>query len=59
MSANASIKAAPTSTSNGQLNDLMLEIQGLKTYFYTEDGVVKAVDGVEVRLKPQIGRAHV
>ena len=24
-----------------------LEIRNLKTYFYTEDGVVKAVDGVD------------
>lgn len=51
MSANANIKTAPTSTSNGQLNDLMLEIQGLKTYFYTEDGVVKAVDGVDLYVR--------
>jgi oligopeptide/dipeptide ABC transporter ATP-binding protein len=26
----------------------MLEIRGLKTYFFTEDGVVKAVDGVDL-----------
>jgi oligopeptide/dipeptide ABC transporter ATP-binding protein len=26
----------------------MLEIRGLKTYFYTEDGIVKAVDGVDL-----------
>ncbi len=25
----------------------MLEVRGLKTYFYTEAGVVKAVDGVD------------
>jgi oligopeptide/dipeptide ABC transporter ATP-binding protein len=25
----------------------ILEVRGLKTYFYTEDGVVKAVDGVD------------
>jgi len=25
----------------------VLEVRGLKTYFYTEDGVVKAVDGVD------------
>lgn len=51
MIANANIKTAPTSTSNGQLNDLMLEIQGLKIYFYTEDGVVKAVDGVDLYVR--------
>lgn len=27
--------------------DRLLEVQGLKTYFYTEDGVVPAVDGVD------------
>ena len=32
-------------------SDYMLDIQGLKTYFYTEDGVVKAVDGVDLQLK--------
>ena len=29
----------------------LLEINGLKTYFYTEDGVVKAVDGVDFNVK--------
>ncbi len=28
--------------------DNMLDVRGLKTYFYTEDGVVKAVDGVDL-----------
>jgi peptide/nickel transport system ATP-binding protein len=28
--------------------DTLLEIRGLKTYFFTEDGVVKAVDGVDI-----------
>jgi oligopeptide/dipeptide ABC transporter ATP-binding protein len=27
--------------------DLLLDVRNLKTYFYTEDGVVKAVDGVD------------
>lgn len=27
--------------------DTILDVRGLKTYFYTEDGVVKAVDGVD------------
>jgi oligopeptide/dipeptide ABC transporter ATP-binding protein len=30
----------------------LLEVKGLKTYFYTEDGVVKAVDGVDFYVKP-------
>ncbi len=30
----------------------LLEVENLKTYFYTEDGVVPAVDGVDFSLKP-------
>jgi len=29
----------------------ILEIRNLRTYFYTEDGIVKAVDGVDIELK--------
>ncbi len=29
----------------------LLEIKGLKTYFFTEDGIVKAVDGVDFNVK--------
>ena len=43
------------SSTNGRArdakSDLMLEIKGLKTQFYTEDGVVKAVDGVDLYVK--------
>jgi oligopeptide/dipeptide ABC transporter ATP-binding protein len=35
-----------------ELSDpFLLEIKGMKTYFYTEDGVVKAVDGVDFNVK--------
>ncbi|MEW6404863.1 MAG: ABC transporter ATP-binding protein [Chloroflexota bacterium] len=30
----------------------LLEVQNLKTYFFTEDGVVKAVDGVDIEVYP-------
>ncbi len=30
---------------------ILLEVKNLKTYFYTEDGVVKAVDGVDFYVK--------
>jgi oligopeptide/dipeptide ABC transporter ATP-binding protein len=32
-------------------NKNILEVKGLKTYFYTESGVVKAVDGVDFAVK--------
>ena len=34
------------------INDKMLEIQNLKTYFHTEEGVVKAVDDVSLVMNP-------
>ncbi len=33
-------------------NQPLLEVKNLKTYFYTEDGVVKAVDGVDFYVNP-------
>lgn len=33
-------------------NQPLLEVKGLKTYFFTEDGVVKAVDGVDFEVYP-------
>lgn len=30
----------------------LLEVKNLKTYFYTEDGIVKAVDGVDFKVYP-------
>jgi len=30
----------------------LLDVRGLKTYFFTEDGVVKAVDGVDLQVYP-------
>ncbi|RLT44036.1 MAG: ABC transporter ATP-binding protein [Chloroflexi bacterium] len=30
----------------------LLEVKGLKTFFYTEDGVVKAVNGVDFAIRP-------
>ncbi len=33
-------------------NQPLLQIDELKTYFYTLDGVVRAVDGVSLAIKP-------
>jgi len=33
------------------INGTILSVDGLKTYFHTEDGVVKAVDGISFELK--------
>ena len=33
-------------------NQPLLEITGLRTYFYTNEGVVKAVDGVDLTVQP-------
>jgi oligopeptide/dipeptide ABC transporter ATP-binding protein len=34
-----------------QPNDLLLKIEGLKTYFFMDQGTVKAVDGVDLTLR--------
>lgn len=34
------------------VDELLLDIHGLKTYFYTEEGVGLAVDGVDLQLRP-------
>jgi len=31
----------------------LIEVRNLKTYFYTEDGVVRAVDGVDFTIEPE------
>ncbi|HPH96186.1 MAG TPA: ABC transporter ATP-binding protein [Anaerolineaceae bacterium] len=33
-------------------SEFILQVKGLKTYFYTEEGVVKAVDGVDFNVRP-------
>jgi oligopeptide/dipeptide ABC transporter ATP-binding protein len=35
-----------------EINKPLLEVKNLKTYFYTEDGVVRAVDGVDFSVYP-------
>jgi oligopeptide/dipeptide ABC transporter ATP-binding protein len=35
-----------------QLTKPLLEVHDLKTYFYTDDGIVKAVDGVDFQVYP-------
>lgn len=33
------------------MEDLLLQVKDLKTYFYTDDGIVKAVDGIDFTIK--------
>ena len=39
-------------TSTASNNSYLLKVKGLRTHFYTEDGVVKAVDGVDLKVMP-------
>jgi peptide/nickel transport system ATP-binding protein len=51
MSANVKSDAPSVKQSADGKSDVLLDVEGLKTFFYTEDGVVKAVDGVDFRIK--------
>jgi peptide/nickel transport system ATP-binding protein len=51
MSANVKMDAPSVKQSANGKSDVLLDVEGLRTYFYTEDGVVKAVDGVDFRIK--------
>ena len=42
-----------TVSTREQNNHPLLEVNNLKTYFFTEDGVVKAVDGVDLAVFPE------
>ncbi|MFX1364355.1 MAG: ABC transporter ATP-binding protein [Promethearchaeota archaeon] len=37
-------------TAENKISELILEVDNLKTYFYTEEGIVKAVDGVSFKI---------
>ena len=41
-----------TENNNKDNSKPLLQVKNLKTYFYTEDGVVKAVDGVDFEVYP-------
>ena len=34
------------------MTDAVVQIKGLKTHFFTEEGIVKAVDGVDLEIQP-------
>ena len=38
-------------TTNSEPNHNLLEVRNLKTYFETDDGIVKAVDDISFQLK--------
>jgi peptide/nickel transport system ATP-binding protein len=41
-----------TAASLDDSTEPLLKVKGLKTYFYTEDGVVQAINGVDFSIKP-------
>jgi peptide/nickel transport system ATP-binding protein len=43
---------AVETTQKAAKNNYLLKVKGLKTYFFTDEGVVKAVDGVDFTLAP-------
>lgn len=43
------MQVTSTTASN---NNFLLKVKGLRTHFYTKDGVVKAVDGVDLKVMP-------
>ncbi len=45
-------KAVSQTKAASQKNEYLLRVRGLKTQFDVEDGLVKAVDGVDFALKP-------
>jgi peptide/nickel transport system ATP-binding protein len=48
----ANCKNTTEQACNVRISDKLLEIQDLHTYFFTPEGVVKALDGVDLSLKP-------
>ncbi len=47
-----SVTAPQTLDATGKNNSrILLKVQGLKTYFFTEGGVVQAVDGIDLELR--------
>jgi peptide/nickel transport system ATP-binding protein len=43
---------APADASAKNGDQPLLEVKGLKTYFYTEDGIVQAINGVDFSIRP-------
>src|SRR5512140_2396168 len=46
------LRNSPDSAAVHELDAPVLEIAGLQTHFFTHDGVVKAVDGVDLQVRP-------
>jgi oligopeptide/dipeptide ABC transporter ATP-binding protein len=42
----------PGSFSRGEIMEHLLQVKGLQTSFYTDNGIVRAVDGVSFNIKP-------
>jgi len=42
---------APVAATSGTHSKNLLEIRGLRTYFHTDAGLAKAVDGVDLEIR--------
>ncbi len=46
------VEGAADGAAKGAATAPLLDVRGLKTYFYTEDGVVQAINGVDFTIRP-------
>jgi peptide/nickel transport system ATP-binding protein len=47
-----SVQTSPSQTNTPDKNRPLLVVQGLHTHFYTEDGIVQAINGVDFEIRP-------
>lgn len=46
-------QSTPTGRATEETDVSLLEIRGLKTYFHTESGILRAVDGIDMNINPE------
>ena len=51
LNSNSSNGIAQKEAGSRKLNDSLVNIEGLQVYFFTEEGVVKAVEGIDLEIR--------